>query len=76
METINKQLHSKYFFDKVLHKYMKIGFVCNTLSGWCCAYQIQNKSSSCFSFQNTVMLDDRTPFTRTELFHRIGQTVS
>ncbi len=69
-------MHSKYFSDKVLYKYMKIGFAYNTLSGGCCAYQIQNKSSSCFSFQNTVMLDDRTPFTRTELFHRIGQTFS
>ena len=27
-------------------------------------------------FKNQIATDDRTPFTRTELFHRIGQTVS
>ena len=76
MGTINKQLHSEYFSDKVMHKHLGAWLMCNTLSGGNCAYRIQDKSSSRFSFRNTGMLDDRTPFTRTELFHPVGQTFS
>jgi len=73
---INKQLHSEYYPDNVLQNIPECGLECNTLSGGNRAYRIQDKSSYRFAFQNTAMLDDRTPFTRTELFHPVGQTLS
>ena len=74
MDKTNKQLHNKYFSDKVWHNSPRFGLKCNTLSGGNCACQIQNQSSSCFSFRNAVMLDGGASFTRTELFHSVDQT--
>lgn len=74
--TVSKQLHSGFVCDKVLHYDPEVGVTCNTLSRGENAYRIQDKSSSRFSFRNTAVLDDRTPFSRTELFHPVDQTFS